>query len=185
MDFDNQLDPSTITDVETAKLALRWAVEKIHALADDNARLKEDNQTKTNISRTLTQQGEQKDEILKKWQSTIKTWEANWKTQTAMEVDLKGKLREQILNEETANWRQARVQLENEIRAIKEELSSKEAEIGKLKIFTIEEIRKASDLKEAEAQALLRARGDALAEQEAAMRSGLSCWKKSSSQASA
>ena len=39
MDFDNKLDPSTITDVETAKLALRWAVEKIHSLSDDAARL--------------------------------------------------------------------------------------------------------------------------------------------------
>ena len=64
---------STITDVETAKLALRWAVEKIHTLADDNARLKEDNRNKTNIARSLTQQTEEKDEILKKWQSTIKT----------------------------------------------------------------------------------------------------------------
>ena len=170
MDFDHQLDPSTITDVETAKLALRWAVEKIHTLSDDNARLKEDNRNKTNISRALTQQAEQKDEILKKWQSTIKTWEENWKTQTAMETDLKGKLREQILNEETSNWRQARAQLENEIRALKEELSSKEAEIGKLKIFTIEEIRKASELKEAEALALMRSRQDAMAEQENAMR---------------
>ncbi len=171
MDFDNQLDPSAITDVETAKLALRWAVEKIHTLSDDNTRLKEDNRNKTNTSRALTQQSEQKDEILKKWQSTIKTWEENWKTQTAMEVDLKGKLREQILNEETSNWRQARAQLENEIRALKTELSSKEAEIGKLKIYTIEEIRAASELKEAEAQALMRARADALAEQENSMRS--------------
>lgn len=170
MDFDHQLDPSTITDVETAKLALRWAVEKIHALSDDNTRLKEDNRNKTSISRALTQQAEQKDEVLKKWQSTIKTWEENWKTQTAMEMDLKGKLREQILNEETSNWRQARAQLENEIRALKEELSSKEAEIGKLKIFTIEEIRRAAELKEAEVQALMRARADALAEQETAMR---------------
>ena len=170
MDFDHQLDPSTITDVETAKLALRWAVEKIHTLSDDNSRLKEDNRNKTNITRTLTQQAEQKDEILKKWQSTIKTWEANWKTQTTMEADLKGKLREQILNEETANWRQAKAQLENEIRALKDEQAAKEAEIGRLKIFTISEIRKASELKEAEAQAFMHARQDTLAEQENALR---------------
>jgi len=171
MDFDNQLDPSTITDVETAKLALRWAVEKIHTLSDDNSRLKEDNRNKTNIARSLTQQTEEKDEILKKWQSTIKTWEENWRTQTAMEADLKGKLREQILNEETSNWRQARAQLENEIRALKEELGSREAEIGRLKIMSIEEIRRSADLKEAELQALLRGRQDAMAEQESAMRS--------------
>ena len=169
MDFDHHLDPSTITDMETAKLALRWALEKIHTISDDNTRLKEDNRNKTEMSRSLAQQAEKKDEILKKWQSTIKTWEENWKTQTAMETDLKGKLREQILNEETSNWRQARAQLENEIRALKEELSHKEAEIGKLKIFTIDEIRKAAERKEAETQAFISARQDSLAEEETAL----------------
>jgi hypothetical protein len=166
--------------VETAKLALRWAVEKIHALSDDNIRLKEDNRNKTNITRTLTQQSEQKDEVLKKWQSTIKSWEENWKTQTDMETDLKSKLREQILNEETSNWRQARARLENEIRVLREELSYKENEIGKLKISNIEEVRRASELGEAEAQTLLRARQDALAEQEAAMRARLELMEKES-----
>ena len=170
MDFNNQLDPSTITDVETAKLALRWAIDKIRALSDDNIRLKEDNRNKVNITRTLTQQGEQKDEILKKWQSTIKTWEENWKTQTAMEADLKGKLREQILNEETSNWRQARAQLENEIKALKHELASKEAEMGKLKLYAIDEIRKTADLKDAETQALILKGQDSLVERENAMR---------------
>ncbi len=178
MDFDNKLDPSTITDVETAKLALRWAVEKIHALSDDAARLKEDNRNKTNLARTLTQQAEQKDEVLKKWQTTIKTWEENWRTQTAMEADLKAKLREQILNEETANWRQARAQLENETKALKGELSSKEAEIGKLKLLAIDEIRKAAELKEAETQALILGRQEALGEQERAMRSRFELMEK-------
>ncbi|MBU2573078.1 MAG: hypothetical protein KKH28_03255, partial [Elusimicrobia bacterium] len=170
MDFTNQLDPSTITDVETAKLALRWAVEKIHTLSDDNARLKEDNRNKVNSNRTLTQQGEQKDEILKKWQTTIKTWEENWKTQTAMEADLKAKLREQILNEETAHWRQSRAQLENEIKALKHELASKEAEIGKLKLYAIDEIRKAAELKNEETQAIILNSRDSLVERENAMR---------------
>lgn len=170
MDFNNQLDPSTITDVETAKLALRWAIEKIHALSDDNARLKEDNRNKVNIARQLTQQGEQKDEILKKWQATIKTWEENWKTQTAMEADLKGKLREQILNEETANWRQARAQLETEIKALKHELAYKEAEIGKLKLYAIDEIRKAAELKDEETQAIILNSRDSLVERENAVR---------------
>ena len=107
MEQEPKLDPSTITDVETAKLALRWAVEKIHALQEDVGRLREDNRTKTNVNRSLTEQVEQKTEILKKWQGTIKTWEENWKTQTAMEADLKCKLREQIMNEETSNWKQA------------------------------------------------------------------------------
>ena len=95
MEQEPKLDPSTITDVETAKLALRWAVEKIHTLQEDVGRLREDNRTKTSLNRSLTEQVEQKTEILKKWQGTIKTWEENWKTQTAMEADLKAKLREQ------------------------------------------------------------------------------------------
>ncbi len=91
MEQDPKLDPSTITDVETAKLALRWAVEKIHGLQEELGRLREDNRTKSNAARSLTEQLEQKTEVLKKWQGTIRTWEENWKTQTAMEADLKGK----------------------------------------------------------------------------------------------
>ena len=99
MEQEPKLDPSAITDVETAKLALRWAVEKIHGQQEELGRLRDDNRNKTGINRSLTEQVEQKTEILKKWQGTIKTWEENWKTQTAMEADLKSKLREQILNE--------------------------------------------------------------------------------------
>ena len=80
MEQEPKLDPSTITDVETAKLALRWAVEKIHGQQEELGRLREDNRTKTSINRSLTEQVEQKTEILKKWQGTIKTWEENWKT---------------------------------------------------------------------------------------------------------
>src|ERR1035437_3969595 len=105
MEQEPKLDPSLITDVETAKLALRWAVEKIHGQQEEVGRLREDNRNKTSINRSLTEQVKQKTEILKKWQGTIKTWEENWKTQTAMEADLKGKLREQIMNEETSNWK--------------------------------------------------------------------------------
>lgn len=178
MDFDNKLDPSAITDVETAKLALRWAVEKIHTLADDNARLKEETRSKVNSNRILTQQNEQKDEILKKWQSTIKTWEENWKSQTAMEADLKSKLREQILNEETSNWRQARAQLENEIKALKTEMGAKEAEIGRMKLYAIDEIRKAAELKDAETQAVILSSQDSLAERENAMRAKFERFEK-------
>jgi len=35
MEQEPKLDPSTITDVETGKLALRWAVEKIHTLQEE------------------------------------------------------------------------------------------------------------------------------------------------------
>ncbi|OGS46856.1 MAG: hypothetical protein A3J79_14475 [Elusimicrobia bacterium RIFOXYB2_FULL_62_6] len=178
MDFDNQLDPAAITDVETAKLALRWAIEKIHTLSDEAARLKEDNRNKVNTARLLTQQNEQKDEILKKWQSTIKTWEENWKTQTAMEADLKGKLREQILNEETANWRQAKAQMENEVKALKTELTAKEAEIGRMKLYAIDEIRKAAELKDAETQAIILSSQDSLAERENAVRAKFERFEK-------
>lgn len=178
MDFDNQLDPAAITDVGTAKLALRWAIEKIHTLSDEGARLKEDNRNKVASNRMLIQQNEQKDEILKKWQSTIKTWEENWKTQTAMEADLKGKLREQILNEETASWRQAKAQMENEIKAIKTELCSREAEIGRMKLYAIDEIRKANELKDAETQAIILSSQDSLAERENAVRAKFERFEK-------
>ena len=73
MESEPKLDPSTITDMETAKLALRWAVEKIHTMQEEMGRLREDNRNKTDISRSLTEQLDQKTEVLKKWQGTIKT----------------------------------------------------------------------------------------------------------------
>ena len=170
MEQEPKLDPSTITDVETGKLALRWAVEKIHTLQDEVSRLREDNKTKTNLTRNLTEQVEQKSEILKKWQGTIRTWEENWKTQTALETDLKAKLREQIINEETSNWKQLRAQLEKEISALKNELSEKEAAIGALKLNLMEELKKASELKEAELNTLLTRHLDNLAVKETALR---------------
>ena len=170
MEQEPKLDPSTITDVETAKLALRWAVEKIHGLQEEVGRLREDNRNKTAISRSLTEQVEQKTEVLKKWQGTIKTWEENWKTQTAMEADLKAKLREQILNEESTNWRAARVQLEKEIFALKNELGAKEAEIGRVKLAMIDEHRKSAEIKEEEFNTLLSKHQDNLTVREVALR---------------
>ena len=170
MEQEPKLDPSAITDVETAKLALRWAVEKIHGQQEELGRLREDNRNKTGINRSLTEQVEQKTEILKKWQGTIKTWEENWKTQTAMEADLKAKLREQILNEEAANWRVSRAQLEKEIHSLKNELAGREAEIGRMKLALIDELRSASEMKEAELSNLLTKHQDNLASKEIALR---------------
>jgi hypothetical protein len=42
MESEPKLDPSTITDMETAKLALRWAVEKIHTMQEELGRLREE-----------------------------------------------------------------------------------------------------------------------------------------------
>ena len=170
MEQEPKLDPSAITDVETAKLALRWAVEKIHGQQEELGRLRDDNRNKTGINRSLTEQVEQKTEILKKWQGTIKTWEENWKTQTAMEADLKSKLREQILNEEAVNWRTSRIQLEKEIQALKGELAAREAEIGRIKLNLIDEHRKTAELKEAELTTLLSKHQDNLAARENALR---------------
>jgi len=170
MEQEPKLDPSTITDVETGKLALRWAVEKIHTLQEETGRLREDNRNKTNLTRSLTEQMEQKTEILKKWQGTIRTWEENWKTQTALETDLKAKLREQIINEETANWKQLRAQLEKEILALKNELAAREAAIGAMKLHLIDELKKTGELKEAELNTLLTRHMDNLAVKENSLR---------------
>ncbi|MEA3307494.1 MAG: hypothetical protein U9Q34_06885, partial [Elusimicrobiota bacterium] len=170
MEHQPNLDPSAITDVDTAKFALKWAVERLELLEASNTKLKDDTRNKTNIINSLTKQLDHKEETVKKWQGTIKTWEENWKSQEAMESDLKSKLRNQIINEEMANWRQTKSQLEEEIKALKAELARREADIGKFKLEAIEKNSQETERKEEELKALLGKHEDNLANRELAMR---------------
>lgn len=170
MEHHPNLDPSAITDIDTAKFALKWAVERLELLEASSTKLKDDTRNKTDIIRSLTKQLDHKEETVKKWQSTIRTWEENWKSQQAMESDLKSKIRHQIINEEMANWRQAKVQLEEEIKALKGELAKREADIGQFKLDAIEKNSKDTERKEEELKALLGKHEDNLANRELAIR---------------
>ena len=170
MEHRPNLDPSAITDMDTAKFALKWAVERLELLEASSAKMKDDTRNKTNIINSLTKQLDHKEETVKKWQSTIRTWEENWKSQQAMESDLKSKLRNQIINEEMAHWRQAKAQLEEEIKALKAELAGREADIGKFKLDAIEKNSQDTERKEEELKALLTKHEDNLANRELAIR---------------
>ena len=52
MEHKPNLDPSVITDLETAKFALKWAVERLEFLEDSTSKLKDDTRHKTDIVRS-------------------------------------------------------------------------------------------------------------------------------------
>ena len=84
MDEERQIDPTAVTDIETARLALRWALERIHLLQDEGSKAKDTAQSALDKIRILTDQLAHKDETLHRWQSTIKAWETNVTDHQAM-----------------------------------------------------------------------------------------------------
>jgi len=110
-----QVDLTNVTDLDTARLALRWATDKIQALKDELGSLREDFRVKADINKSLTEQIKQRDAILKKWQSTVRSWEENYKHQSATEEEIRKRLREEVVNEEAMAWNKTRTQLETQL----------------------------------------------------------------------
>src|SRR5262245_30162442 len=103
MDKEPAFDPASVTDVETAKLALRWALEKMRNLQDEAKKLREELHGESLTSRRLNEQLQQKEEALKRWQSTLRVWEENASLQRNIEAEVRLKVKDEVLKEELAH----------------------------------------------------------------------------------
>jgi len=137
------LDPTSVNDVETARLALRWSLEKIHALQDELNKAKETATDAVDKLRLTTEQIAQKDAAILRWQSTIKAWEANYKDQAKLEAEIRARLAKEMTFEEDAGHKEARRQLELHIEAFKTEIREKEAAMGDLRRQIIDAVKTA------------------------------------------
>ncbi|HBL17182.1 MAG TPA: hypothetical protein DD417_10670 [Elusimicrobia bacterium] len=154
--MDNKfLDPTSVNDVETARLALRWSLEKIHALQDELNKAKETATDAVDKLRLTTEQIAQKDAAILRWQSTIKAWEANYKDQAKLEAEIRARLAKEMTFEEDAGHKEARRQLELHIEAFKTEIREKEAAMGDLRRQIIDAVKTARIDKEKEMLATL------------------------------
>ena len=74
MDFEEnvKLDPQGVGDLETAKLSLKWTLEKLKELKEELSVLKEEKAKRETQIRELILRAEQSEELVKKWQSTVK-----------------------------------------------------------------------------------------------------------------
>ena len=148
-------DASAVNDLETARLALRWALEKVHVLQDESAKSRTVPQDAVEKLRLAGEQIAQKDAAILRWQNTIKVWEANWKDQQRMEEEIRERLKKELVREEDAASREARRQLELQIEDFKRQLSDKESLIGGLRRDLIDAVKNAVLAKEKEMQSLL------------------------------
>ena len=128
-----KFDPSAVNDVETAKLALRWALERIHLLQDEAAKAKDAAQGAQEQARLLTDQLAKKEEAVQRWSSTIKVWEENWKTQGTMEAEARERVKKELVVEEDAVRVEERRRFDKEIDALRSQLAQRETHIGQLR----------------------------------------------------
>jgi len=157
-------DPSQVNDVETARLALRWSLEKIHGLQSDLNTSQETAKDAVDKLRQTTEKLTQKDAALLRWQSTIKTWEANWKDHQQMEDEIRARLEKEIVREEDVRGKEARLQLQLHIETLKKEIASRESTIGDLRRELIDTAKNVRVESEKETQDLLAHQERALEE---------------------
>ncbi|PJA15571.1 MAG: hypothetical protein COX66_09840, partial [Elusimicrobia bacterium CG_4_10_14_0_2_um_filter_63_34] len=163
MDQEN-LDPNQVNDVDTARLALRWSLEKIHGLQDQLNKAKETAADAVDKLRRTTEQITQKDAAILRWQSTIKTWEANWKDQRKLEEEIRVRVRGELSKEEDERHKEARRQLELHIESLKKEITEKESLAGELRRDLIDAVKNARVEKEKEMEEILAHQERALEE---------------------
>ena len=72
---DRFYDPATVNDVETARLALRWSLEKIHGLQDEVNKAKETAEDAVEKLRRATETIAEKDAAILRWKGTRATGE--------------------------------------------------------------------------------------------------------------
>ncbi|MBI4386613.1 MAG: hypothetical protein HY551_04465, partial [Elusimicrobia bacterium] len=163
------LDPSSVNDVDTARLALRWALDRIRILQDEANRARQESKSSAERMQGLAKEIAQKDEALHRWQSTMKLWEENWKDQRTLEAEIKERLEKELVAQEDARGKEERRQLEREISLLQRQLADKETAIGNLRRQQIEAVQQAKADKEKDIQGLLEHQETALAEAKASL----------------
>src|SRR5258708_37067451 len=102
------LDPASVNDVETARLALRWALERIHKMQEECTTANQNAKDASEKLRLANDQLKQKEESLQRWQSTIRTWDAHWRDQETLEQHVTERLRKEIVVAEESRYRAER-----------------------------------------------------------------------------
>src|SRR5579859_3286079 len=157
-----EYDPSSVNDLDTARLALRWALERLHKFNDELARVKQALAAAEKERGMLAEDAKQKDEAIRRWRETIKTWEASMADQGALERRLREELREEARREQADVAREQRAQGERQVEALKREIAERDAQIGALRRDAIDAGKTARQGAEKEIQ-------DALAHQQKAL----------------
>src|SRR5579883_2859330 len=118
-------DASAVNDLETARLALRWALERLHKMGEDLAALKTERDDAKQLAGRLTEEVSQKDQAVARWRETIKAWEASIKDHKRMEDELREELRKEVAREADVHVKEERHQLMLQIEALKHEIADK------------------------------------------------------------
>jgi hypothetical protein len=159
-----EFDASTINDLDTARLALRWALERVHKMGEELSQAREEAGKSTRQKAELEEESRQKDETVKRWRETIKIWEASMQDQHRLEIQMREELRKEVTREEDAHVKEERLQLTMQIDALKREIVTRESVIGSLRREIIDAVKVTRQEAERELQSALTHQEKALEE---------------------
>ena len=142
-DTPQEFDASAVNDLDTARLALRWALERLHKLGAELSQAREELSLATKGRDALAEEARKKDETVKRWRETLKVWEASMAGQHELEKRLREELRAEVAREQDAHVAEERLQLGREIEALKRGLADREAALGALRRELIDAVKAA------------------------------------------
>ena len=114
-------DASTVNDLDTARLALRWALERLHRLGSELTEAREEAAKSNKARDAAALDSREKDETVKRWRETVKAWEASISDHKKMEDHLREELRREISREQDAHVKEERLQFSMQIDSLKRE----------------------------------------------------------------
>src|SRR5438309_1639817 len=82
-------DPSTVNDLDTARLALRWALERLQRLGTELTEARQEAAKAGKARDEAALDSREKDETVKRWRETVKAWEASISDHKKMEDQLR------------------------------------------------------------------------------------------------
>ena len=134
-------DASAVTDLETARLALRWALEKVHKLTEESGQARQERDKALRRASELSEEAAQKDQTLSRWKETIHVWEATLKDSKKMEEELKEDLRRELSTQRDLRAEEELKQLRLQGDALGREVAAKEAQLGALRRELIDAVQ--------------------------------------------
>ncbi|MDO8757266.1 MAG: hypothetical protein Q7J64_04595, partial [Elusimicrobiota bacterium] len=163
-DQPNGFDPSTVNDLDTARLALRWALERLHRLSSEVTEARQEAAKALKARDEAAVDSREKDETVKRWRETVKAWEASISDHKKMEEQLREELRREIDREQDVHIKEERLQLSMQIDSLKREIAAREAMIGGLRREVIDAVKTARQDAERELQGALAHQEKALSD---------------------
>ena len=156
-------NPAAVNDLETARLALRWALERLHKMSGDIKELKEEKESLSHKLLELSMESQKKDETLGRWKQTIHAWESLIQDHKRMEERLREELRLEFKHKENLETQAERHALLRQAETYKQEIARKEAAIEIMRRSLMEAVKEARDEAKREMQPALEGLGQRLA----------------------